>query len=69
MIENERYYDSGCSYIVHYVYPEALADKAMFFTVEVFRVSLCYQKKAVVLAEISYKTLKSVLCLVWCMLQ
>lgn len=69
MMEKERYYDSGWSYIVHDIYPEVLADKAMFCTVEMFRFSLCYQKKAFVLAEISYKTLKSLLCLAWCILQ
>lgn len=69
MIEEERYYDSGWSYRVHYIYPEALADKALFCTVEVLRFSLCYQKRALELAEISYKTLKSLLCLAWCILQ
>ncbi|SDI28539.1 hypothetical protein SAMN05421542_0715 [Chryseobacterium jejuense] len=69
MIKEERYYDSGWPYIVHYIYPEELVDKAMFCTVEVFRFSLCYEKKAFVLAEISYKMLKSLLCLALCMLQ
>lgn len=69
MMEEERYDDSGWSYIVQNIYPEALADKALFYTVELFRFSLCYQKKALVLTEISYKTLKSLLCLAWCMLQ
>lgn len=67
MIE-ERSYNSGWS-IIHSRYPEALGDKVMFFTVDAFQFSLCYQKKALMLAEITYKTLKSLLCLAWCMLQ
>lgn len=52
-------------YIINNVHLKESADSAFSSVIEMIRFSFCYQKKAFILAEILYKSLKILLCLTW----
>ncbi|AZA83194.1 hypothetical protein C1637_19320 [Chryseobacterium lactis] len=53
--------------LMYVLWSEQISDKLQFFIIDIIQFSLCYQKKALILAEISYKSMKLILCIAWCL--